>query len=366
MSPAVEIESRETVPRWLAYGAPLLTILAALVVAAIPLLWIDVNPVLVYDQIFLGTPSDIGGIADILTTATPLFLAGLAVYIPLKAGLWNIGAEGQLFVGAIVGSYIGLNYGLPTYVLLPVMLLISGLVAALYGAIPGYLRAEHNVNEIISSLMLTFAATTFAGYLLRGPLQGRGGQTATDRLPDGAELPTVLHPRLHVGVIVLLVAAILASLLLNRTQIGYEITFIGSNPAAAKQAGISSYKIYILVFLVGGFLAGLAGIVEISGVHGRLFGSFSPGYGFTAIAVALLGRNGVFRVLLAAVFFGVLTAGGTTVAITMDVPNSLIDVIVALTILFLLTAEFVKDYRLNVNLGRESDPDTEPGVEGSA
>ncbi|MGQ3413691.1 ABC transporter permease [Natrinema sp. LN54] len=366
MTPAIEVESRDSTPRWLDYGAPVLTILAALFVAAIPLLWIGANPILVYEQIFLDSLLDLGGIADILTTATPLFLAGLSVYIPLKAGLWNIGAEGQLYVGAIVGTYIGLNYGVPSYVLLVLMVLSSGLAAALYGAIPGYLRAEHDVNEIISSLMLTFAATTFAGYLLRGPLQGRGGQTATDRLPDAAELPTVLHPRLHVGVGILAIAAVLGTLLLTRTRLGYEITFIGSNPAAAKQAGISSYKIYILVFLIGGFLAGLAGIIEIAGVHGRLFESFSPGYGFTAVAVALLGRNGVFRVLLAALFFGVLTAGGTTVAITMDVPNALVDVIVALTILFLLTAEFITEYRLAVTFGSKPDSGSDPSVEGSA
>lgn len=361
MSPTVELQSRESIPPWLAYGAPLFTILAALVVAAVPLLWIGVNPVAAYLEIFVRTPSDLSGIADVLTTAVPLFLAGLAVYIPLKAGLWNIGAEGQLFVGAVVGSYIGLNVGLPTYVLLPVMALAAGVAAALYGAVPGYLRAKHDVNEIISSLMLTFTATTFTGYLLRGPMQGRGGQTATDRLPDAAQLPTVLHPRLHVGVVLLLVVAVLGYLLLSRTRLGYEITFTGSNPAAATQAGISEYKIYVVVFLFGGFLAGLAGIVEIAGVHGRLFESFSPGYGFTAIAVALLGRNGVSRILLAALFFGVLTAGGTTLAITMDVPNALIDVVVALTILFLLTAEFVKEYRIHI----ESDPEP-AAVEGSA
>jgi len=359
---AVELESRETLPTWLAYGAPLFTVLAALVVAAIPLLWIGVNPILAYDEIFFGTPSDLAGIADILTTTVPLFLAGLAVYIPLKAGLWNIGAEGQIYVGAVVGTYVGLNLGAPSYVLLPVMVVAAGAAGAAYGAIPGYLRAEHDVNEIISSLMLTFAATTFTGYLLRGPMQGRGGQTATNRLPDAAQFATVLHPRLHVGVVALAVVAAFGYLLLNRTRLGYEITLIGANPAAATQSGISRYRIYVTVFLVGGALSGLAGIIEIAGVHGRLFESFSPGYGFTAIAVALLGRNGVFRVLLAAAFFGVLTAGGTTLAITQDVPSALIDVIIALTILFLLTSEFVKEYRISLDPGRESGPATEGSV----
>lgn len=361
MSPALEFESRESLPRWLAYTAPLITVLAALAIASIPLLWLGVSPIVAYGEVFVAQPSSIGGIADILTTTLPLFLAGLAVYIPLKAGVWNIGAEGQLFVGAVVGSYIGLNIELSTLLLLPLMLLAAGVTAALYGAIPGYLRAEHNVNEIISSLMLTFAATTFTGYLLRGPMQGGGGQTATDRLPDAAQFPTVLHPRLHVGVAALVIVAVLAALFLNRTRLGYEITFVGSNPAAAAQAGISTYKTYVFVFVIGGCLAGLAGIIEVAGVHGRLFEGFSPEYGFTAIAVALLGRNGVSRVFLAAAFFGVLTAGGTTLSITQNVPTALVDVIVALTILCLLTAEFVKEYRINIDLRGGSGSDPDPG-----
>ena len=365
MSPEIGFESREELPAWLAYGAPLFTVLAALSVASVPLLWIGVSPLAAYAEVFINQLSSIGGIADVLTTALPLFLAGLAVYVPLKAGLWNIGAEGQLFVGAVVGSYVGLNVGLPRYALIPLMIAAAGAAAALYGAIPGYLRAEHDVNEIISSLMLTFTATTFTGYLLRGPMQGGGGQTATDRLPEAARLPTVLHPRLHVGVGVLVIVGLAAYLLLSRTRLGYEITFMGSNPTAAAQSGISTDKIYITVFVVGGLLAGLAGIIEVAGVHGRLFESFSPGYGFTAVAVALLGRNGVSRVFLAAFFFGILTAGGTTLAITQNVPSALIDVIVALTILFLLTAEFFKEYRLRVGWGDEPGPGADR-PEGSA
>ncbi len=371
MIPSIELESRTSVPTWLSYGAPPLTVLAALTVAAIPLVWIGVNPVTAYYQLFIDTPSNIGGISDVLRTTLPLFLAGLAVYVPLKAGLWNIGAEGQIFVGAVVGSYIGLNVGLPTYLLLPLMMIGAGVTASLYGAIPGYLRAEHNVNEIISSLMLTFAATTFTGYLLRGPMQGGGGQTATDRLPDGARLPSEfplvgqIHPRLHVGVVVLVIAVVVVWLIMNKTRLGYEITFIGSNASAATQAGMSQYKVYVLVFVFGGFLAGLAGILEIAGVHGRLFEGFSPDYGFTAVAVALLGRNGPFRVLLAALFFGVLTAGGTSLAVTHSVPTALINIIVALVILFLLTAEFIKEYRIDIQFGNESKPNTEAGVEGA-
>ncbi len=358
MSLSVEFKSRESLPDWLAYSMPLLTVIAALAVSAIPLLWLGANPLTAYHRIFVGNPTNIRGIANILVTTVPLFLAGLAVYIPLKAGLWNIGAEGQLFVGAIIGSAIALNLEWPLYLLLPTMIVAAGIAGAMYGAIPGYLRAKHNVNEIISSLMLTFTATTFTGYLLRGPMQGGGGQSATERLPEAARLPTVAHPRLHIGVVFLVIVAVAGYLLLNGTRLGYEITLIGSNPTAAVQAGISEYKTYIVVFVLGGFLAGMAGIIEIAGVHGRLFEGFSPEYGFTAIAVALLGRNGVFQVLLAALFFGVITTGGTTIAVTQNVPTALINVIVAFTILFLLTAEFLKDHRVAISFGQETEADS--------
>lgn len=366
MIPTVAFKNRETVPTWFAYGTPLLTVIAALLVSAIPLIWLGVNPINSYYEIFVSNPTGVRGLSYILVTAVPLFLAGLAVYVPLKAGLWNIGAEGQLFVGAIIGSYLALNFEWPIYVLLPTMIVAAGIAGALFGAIPGYLRAEHNVNEIISSLMLTFTATTFTGYLLRGPMQGAGGQSATERLPDFARIPTVIHPRLHIGVGLIIVIAVLVYLLINRTRLGYEITLIGSNPSAAAQAGISEYRTYITVFVLGGFLAGIAGIIEIAGVHGRLFEGFSPDYGFTAIAVALLGRNGVFRVLLAALFFAVITTGGTTIAVTQNVPTAIINVIVALTILFLLTAEFIKEHRIVINPERESDADTPSGLEGAS
>ncbi len=369
MNVSVDLTSRESIPSWLAYGAPIFTIVAALVVTSIPLLWEDLSPLDVYTELFVGTLSDVAGISDVLRIALPLFLAGLAVYIPLKAGIWNIGAEGQIFVGATVCAYIGLNVQLPSYALILLMMVAGGFVAGLYGAIPGYLRAKHDVNEIISSLMLTFAATTFLGYLLRGPMQGSGGQTATESLPDRAELPTQfplvgeIHPRLHVGVVLLGIAVAVTYILMTKTRLGYEITFIGANPEAAIQAGISKYRIYIISFFFGGFLAGLAGVAEISGVYGRLFEDFSPGYGFTAIAVALLGRNGPFRVLLAALFFGLLRAGGTTVSVSFQVPSALVDIIVALVILFLLAAEFLKQYRISVDLERESEPETSPGTE---
>ncbi len=364
MSPELVVKNRTEVPPWLAYAAPLGTILAALLVASVPLLWLNINPISVYWELFISQPSTVSGFADVLTTALPLFLAGLAVYLPLKAGLWNIGAEGQLFVGAVVGTAIALYVELPALLLVPLMMVAAGTAGALYGAIPGYLRAEHDVNEIISSLMLTFTATTFTGYLLRGPLQGSSGQSATERLPDAAQLPSVLTPRLHVGVGLILIIAAVSYILLNHTRLGYEIVFIGSNPAAAMQAGISTYTTYITVFVIGGLLAGVAGIVEVAGVHGRLFEDFSPGYGFTAVAIALLGRNGVGQVLLAALFFGVLTAGGTTIAVTQNVPSALIDVIVALTILFLLTAEYLKDHHISVRW-RRSDAEADPQTGGS-
>ncbi|RXK47971.1 ABC transporter permease [Halorientalis pallida] len=355
MTVSVTVEHRESTPSWLRYTAPLLTGALALLVAAVPLLVLNVNPVEAYLVLFVGTLLSPSGIVNTLVTAVPLFLTGLAVYIPYRAGLWNLGAEGQLFFGAVAGTFVGVNADFSAPVLLGLMFVASGIVGGLYGAIPGYLRAKHDVNEIITSLMLSLAAVSLTHYLVRGPMQGSGGSAATESLPEAALVPTVFSPRLHVGVVLLVVVAACIAVLMNHTSLGFRISFVGANVGAARQSGISEYRTYLVVFVLGGVLAGVAGIVEVAGVYGRLFEGFSPGYGFTAVAVALLGRNGVTRVLAAALFFGLLQTGGSSLAILMDVPTALVDVIVALIILFILTAEFFKTHRIDLRTGRNTD-----------
>ncbi|MFQ3293839.1 MAG: ABC-type uncharacterized transport system permease subunit [Halobacteriales archaeon] len=367
MNVDVELTARQDVPAWLTYGTPVFTVVAALLVSSIALVALGVDPIGAYSTMFLDPWTSQFGISNVLEKSVPLILAGLAVYLPLRAGLWNIGATGQLYIGAIVGTWIGLNVSLPSILLIPLMLVVAGIGGGLWGFIPGYLRAKWGVNEIIVSLLIAYAAIRINGYMVRGPMQGGLGNFPQSAiLPLGAQLPEIPVLGAHVGFLVALLMMGAVYVLVKRTRIGYEITFVGANPAAAQQAGMKSSLIYILVFVIGGALAGMAGVIEIAGIQNRLRPEFSPGYGFTAIPIALLGRNGAIQVFIAALFFGLLFVGGTALEISYSVPAALVDVIQALIILFLITAEFFKRFAVDitVNLSGTSGPTTTPVEEG--
>lgn len=367
MNVDVELTARQDVPAWLTYGTPVFTVVAALLVSSIALVALGVDPIGAYSTMFFDPWTSQFGISNVLEKSVPLILAGLAVYLPLRAGLWNIGATGQLYIGAIVGTWIGLNVSLPSILLIPLMLVVAGIGGGLWGFIPGYLRAKWGVNEIIVSLLIAYAAIRINGYMVRGPMQGGLGNFPQSAiLPLEAQLPEIPLLGAHVGFLVALLMIGAVYVLVKRTRIGYEITFVGANPAAAHQAGMKSSLIYILVFVIGGALAGMAGVIEIAGIQNRLRPEFSPGYGFTAIPIALLGRNGAIQVFIAALFFGLLFVGGTALEISYSVPAALVDVIQALIILFLITAEFFKRFAVDITVewSGTSGPTTTPVEEG--
>jgi simple sugar transport system permease protein len=352
---AFEVSARGDVPPWLAYGTPVFTVLAALAVGGIALLALGVNPLAAYRRMFLGTLLSEFERTRTLIRAVPLVLTGLAVYLPLRAGLWNIGAEGQLYLGAIAGTWIGVTVSAPAAVLLPLVALGAAVAGGLWGLIPGYLRARRGVNEIIATLMLTFVGIRLAEYLLNGPMQAAGRNIAqSGRLPEAAELPGIGLPafgEVHAGVVVAVLAVAVIRLLITRTELGFEVVVTGSNPDAARQAGMRTGLIYAAVLAGGGALAGIAGAVEVAGVAGRLRPGFSPGYGFTAIPIALLGRRGAIRTGAAGLFFALIFVGGAGMENAFDVPAAIVEVIQALVILFLITAEFFKRYRIELRRG---------------
>lgn len=354
----IDLKARTDVPWWMVYGTPVFTVLAALSVSAVALAALDVDPINAYRIMFVQTLTTEFGLTETVAKGVPLIFAGLAVYLPLKAQLWNIGAEGQLFVGAVAGTWIGLHVSLPMVVLLPLMFLGASAAGALWVAIPAWLRAKWGINEIITTLLFTFVAADMKNYLVRGPMQAPGANfPQTAQLPAAGQLPVIPGIGLPSGIVIAVVFVALTYVLVNHTRLGYEITFIGANDRAAEQAGMSKYRIYLFVLMVGGAFAGAAGISEISGVQTRLRAFFAPGYGFTAIPIALLGRNGAFRVLLAALFFAVIFVGGSSLQTLLSVPAAIVDIIQALIILFLITAEFFKRYSVRLSLDRGVDTD---------
>ncbi len=352
----IQLTPRKDVPQWIVYGTPVFTVVAALIVTGFALVALGFDPVEGFYYMFVDTLTTGYGLSDTLTRAVPLILAGLAVYIPLKANLWNIGAEGQLILGAAAGTYVALNLSAPMYILLPTMFLASALAGAVWGGIPGWLRAKWDINEIITTLLMTFIAINLLSYIVRGPMRGDGGNyPQTDLLPAVAQLPDIPGIGVNVGLILAIGSVVATYLLLTRTHLGFQITVVGSNENAAVQSGIDKARIYLFVLVAGGVFAAFAGISEIAGNQSRLQSTFEPGYGFAAIPIALLGRNSAFKLMLAAVFFAVLFVGGQSMSIAIGVPSALIEIIQALVILFLITAEFFKRYEIEIVSEQQMD-----------
>jgi simple sugar transport system permease protein len=268
-------------------------------------------------------------------------LAGLAVALAFRAGVWNIGAEGQLLAGAAAAAAIGLGWGGTFGTIGLVLGLLAGaLGGAMLAAVAAILRARFAVLEIISTIMLNFVALHGVGYLIRGPLQEPTGlypQSAT--LPLDARLP-ILVPgtRLHYGIVIAILAAVATWMLFRHTAAGFRIRATGANPTAARSAGgIDVAKVTFRVFVASGALAGLAGAVEVQGVTYALYESLSPGYGYTAIAVALLARLNPLAIVLTGTALGALEAGGAAMQRDAGVPSVLVSIVEAVLILAMVT-----------------------------
>lgn len=280
------------------------------------------------------------GLADALVRAVPLCLIGLGVALAFRANVFNIGADGQLLIGAALAvSCAGVLAGTPAVFALPLLLLAGCLGGAAWGAIAGVLKARFGANEIIATIMLNYIAVQVVSWLIRGPLQESMGMfPRSDRLADALRLPLLVEgTRISAGLVVGGVATALVWLLVSRARYGYELTVTGKNPDAARYGGVNPGWISVSVLMLSGALAGLAGIVEVSGVHGRLQEGFASGLGITGIAVALLARLNPLLVPISAFGFAGLYAGSAAVARVTAVPFPLVHVVEA-TIIFAFLA----------------------------
>jgi simple sugar transport system permease protein len=323
-------------------GLPLLALLAALLVGAAILVILGVNPLEAYYTMFAGAFGSVSGITQSLVKATPLLLVGLGICIAFRASVINIGAEGQIILGALAATWFGLTLrGLPGWLLIPLMLLIGFVGGSFWGFIPGILKARLRVNEILSTVMLNAIALQFMNLLIRGPLMDPEGVKSgtylaqSERLPEQAWLLRLVpQTLLHTGVILAVLLAVAVYIFLWRTTIGYRIRAVGLNPDASRYAGISvSFHQALSLTLAGGF-AGLAGAVEIMGVHHRILENITSGYGFTGIVAALFGGLHPLGLIPASYLFGSLLVGADKMQRATQVPSSLIDVILGLIVLF--------------------------------
>jgi len=298
-----------------------------------------------YAGLFLGAFGTQKAIIGTLVRATPLIFAGLAVALAFRCGLFNIGVEGQLALGALFAAWVGVNLtGLPAILHLPLTLLAGALGGFLWGMIPGALKARTGAHEVITTIMLNYIAAQIAGYLLTGPWRDPNPTNVTaqtSKIADAARLPMLL-PGLHWGVVLAFLAAVAVWYFLWKTTWGFEIRTVGANASAAKYAGINVARNIILAMALSGMLAGLGGAVQVSGVNYRSTLGFNIGYGFDGIAIALLGRTTPLGVVLAALLFGGLRNGATLMQFRTQISADIISVIQALILIFVAAEQIIR------------------------
>lgn len=286
-----------------------------------------------------------------LVTSTPYIFAGLAVALGFRAGVFNIGAEGQIFIGAITATYIGYSVtGLPAIIHLPLALLAGAAGGALWGAIPGWLKAKTGGHEVINTIMMNYIAFRVSDWLLTGPMKRPDSfnPVSPDILPT-AWLPRFFADpiRFHLGFFIALAIAYLVYWYLFKTTWGFDLRTVGTNPSAAKYAGMNVTRNIILAMILSGSLAGLAGANEVLGVNRNLAMAFSSGYGFDSIALALLGNNHPLGVVLAALLFGILRSGATRMQLSAGIPNDIISILQAVILAFIAAPAIIRTiYRL--------------------
>jgi simple sugar transport system permease protein len=336
-------------------GVSLGAILAGLVVMAFIFWGYGVDPFHAYRTIFQGTLGSKFGLGEIVRRAIPLMLCGVGLVLAFRALFWNIGAEGQLLIGAVVGAGLALYSGIKGP-WLPAAMFVGGFIGgAIWAAIPALLRVFLGVNDVLTTLMLNYVATYLVQYLIHGPWRGptMRGFAYTDMFPDNAWLPRIgasVHwPTLVIGIALALVFWVF----LSRTRFGYEVRVVGQSPEAARYAGISILKTILLVAALSGGAAGLAGVGEVAGIHHRLLDPFqvSMGYGYTAIIVAWLARGSPLVAIFTALFFGWIFASGDVIKTFLHMPFQVTSVFNGLLLFFLIGSEVLMYYRIRLRKG---------------
>ncbi|MFN2147807.1 MAG: ABC transporter permease [Anaerolineales bacterium] len=350
----IRLEPRLRQPGWLSALISLGAVALALVLGGVVLKIVGGSPLRAYGFMLKAAFGDIGVISDTLTKATPLILVSLAAVIAFRMRLWNIGAEGQFFIGAFGASAVVLTPLLPEttspWLMIPAMMLAGMAAGAVWGFIPGFLKAKLNVNEIITTLMMNYIAVAWNNFFIFAVWTEGGFQmtrqfpktTWLPRLTDlSAQVPAFRGLTTHLGLVFGIIAAVVVWWILYRSRWGYEIRLIGDNPRAAQYAGINIVRNTVLVMMLSGALAGLAGMAEISGVVHRLQGAISPGYGFTGIIIAWLSKLNPLVVIPISVLFGGLLLAGREIQ-----PSGIPMLIQGIILVCLIASDFLLRYRV--------------------
>ncbi|MHC1761536.1 MAG: ABC transporter permease [Negativicutes bacterium] len=348
---AIKFEKRLNPSIAMNVAVPLLSLVAALAVGAVFLTLTGRDPVEVYEAMFKGALGSRYGLSETVVKAIPLMLCALGISAAFRMQLWNIGAEGQFYMGAFAASWLPLTFPeLPALVMLPGMMLLGAAAGGLWGLAPAVLRARWKVNEIITTLMFNYVAILWVDYLVYGPWKDPKGFNfpLSAKFPAAAALPIFGDSRIHMGLFIAFLLAVLFWILFEKSRWGYEIKVIGSSESAARYAGMNISRNIFQVMILSGAVCGLAGMTEVSGIVGRLQPGLSPGYGYTAIIVAWISKLHPAAILIVAILFGGLQVGGFFVQ-TMGVPASVSSMLQGAVLFFVVGGEFLTKYRIVIS-----------------
>lgn len=353
---------------------PVFATLAALILGAIMLLFLKVNPIEAYAALWDGAFGSSNAFAETLVKATPLLLVAIGICISFRGDVINIGGEGQMIVGAILATWVGLTFtDLPGWLAITLALLAGFVGGAVWGGIPGFLKAYFRVNEILSTVMMNAIAVQLMNFLLRGPMIDPAQAEVASKIPqtarliDAFQLPRLIPTRLHLGALIAVILAILVYILLWRTTLGYRIRAVGQNPHASRYAGIKIQRYMVLALLLSGAFAGLAGATQVYGVNYRMItdgsaSGFTGSAGFNGIVAALFGQLHPILSIPASILFGALLVGANKMQRMVQVPSALVIALNGLVVVFVVSSEIWRRRRQKRRLSvagheEESPPD---------
>ncbi|MBS3812922.1 ABC transporter permease [Candidatus Bipolaricaulota bacterium] len=333
----------------------LFAIVFALIIGAILIYLSGHDALEAYYYLFFGAFGNIYNLAQTLLKSIPLIFTGLAVAIGFQSGLFNIGIEGQLYWGAFTTAVVVVSLpGLSGYLLIPIALFAGALAGGIWGAFPGYLKAKTGAHEVITTIMLNYVGILATTFLLKNFFKAPGPVDQTKGIPMQARIPELFpNTRLTWSLFIGIAVIILVKYLFSNTSLGYDLQAVGANTSAAEYGGISVSRVTVLTMTISGAVAALAGSTIVLGVLHRFITNFSPGYGFTGIAVAVLGRNKPEGVLAAALLFGALDAGKVSMQLFTNIPGDLITVVQGLVILLVAAPSLIRLFSSTFGRGRE-------------
>lgn len=348
----MHLEIREQVPWWLTLIAPVLAIIVSFLLASMLIVWTGESVPEAFAAMARGAFGSQFALTETLARAIPLAFTGLAAAVAFRARFWNIGAEGQLYLGALTATMIGTGWiTLPAPLMIPLLMLAGAAAGAVGLLLPWFLKVRMNVDEVVTTLLLNFVILLFAGFMLEGPLRDPMSMGWPQAAPiiDSGVLPALLpRTRLHAGAIIAVLAALLVWLMLRYSRFGFQLRALGLNPDAARHAGIFPARTFFFVAVLSGALAGMAGVSEVAGLKGYLTLDLSPGFGYTGIAVAMLANLHPLGVVLSAIFLAGVSVGADSMSRAVNVPSYIADIMVASAVLCVLVGLMLSRFRIRI------------------